>query len=386
MNDHEIGATDLSETEMVRREADDRLVDAMLQSITPSEVGAREDRIRRTLGAIRDEDVSSTSVASISGPWWPRLLGVGGAGLAAAIAIVVVLSIRPEEAKASSWFERAVVAAASMTEGLRSFTIRIVPHDDAPMRDELQGRMLIEGTDGDVPKFRLDIDEPERHRHAMGIDSAGGWQRRQDGPVREFPVDHLARHLTVGGVGLLVDPLPAFLVLVQRDYDVVEMTETPTPRLVARRRQIDGDPMAPRTVEMSLDPETWEVDSLVLKWDSNPVGRGRPQPGPDRRDVRGPRGSDDDRRRRGAGPGRDRTGGAGPGPGRPPMPGDRRPGGSGPRGAGPEGPPRLPGGVSERPMGRPSGPRGDGPPPPPAEIHFVRTTADVQRPIARDSS
>lgn len=374
MSFDEAGHRNLKESSALREEADHRLVDAMLESIGVVEDSARERRIRRALDAINGPQLGSPISRRSIFRSWSRVIGAGGAGLAAAIAIAVVLGMQPGEATADSWFERAVKAATSIGEEMRGFDLRIVPHDHAIHREELEGHLVIQESKDGERRFRMDIDQPESRRHSMGIDDAGGWILDRNQAVREFPAEHLSRHLLIGGVDLLIDPLPALLVLVQRDYDIVEMNESPRPRLVARHRSGDGDPMAPGTVDLTFDPESWRVDSLVLKWDSPPSVSGR---------------SDIERERRGM------VGERGPGRGKPPRDGFRRPGAH-------PGRPMMPGehqGVTPpRPgdfptgSGRPPSRRSGGPdrsrakrPPPPAEIHFVRTAVDSEQSIKRDA-
>ena len=374
MSSDEMENQDANESSSLRDEADQRLVEAMLESIGVSEDRARERRIRRALDGIRGEIVgSSTSRRSIVHSW-RRVIGAGGAGLAAAIAIAVVLGMQPGEATADSWFERAVKAATSIGEEMRGFDLRIVPHDHAIHREELEGHLVIQESKDGERRFRMDIDQPESRRHSMGIDDAGGWILDRNQEVREFPAEHLSRHLLIGGIDLLIDPLPSLLVLVQRDYDIVEMTESPRPRLVARHRSGQGDPMAPSTVDLTFDPESWRVDSLVLKWDSPPSVSGRSDIERGRRGMVGERGPG-----RGAPP---REGFRRPGvhPGRPMMPGEHQ-------GVTPPRPGDFPtesGRPPSRRSGGPDRPRAKGPPPP-AEIHFVRTAVDSEQSIKRDA-
>ena len=381
MSSDDTGPQNLNESSSLRDEADHRLLDAMLESISVAEDSARERRMRRALDAIGGSMVESPVLRRSIFHSWSRVAGAGGAGLAAAIAIAVVLGMQPGAATAESWFERAVKAAASIGEEMRGFDLRIVPHDHAVHRGELRGRVIIQDSNDGERRFRMDVEEPEERRHSMGIDDVGGWILDREQQLRDFPARHLSRHLLIGGVDLLIDPLPSLLVLVQRDYDIVEMIESPQPRLVARHRDGEGDPMAPSTVDLTFNPETWRVESLVLKWDAPESNGDRPGMGQGRRGQRGQVGPG---RLTPKGEGPRRPGGPPRRPGRPVKPGhhpgaDSKPGGPGDfpfEGVRP---------TRQRPGG-PAGPGVKGPPPPPAEVHFVRTAIDSEQSIGRDSS
>ena len=336
--------------------ADQRVVEAMLNSISPSEIEAQDQRILEALDAISAGDDSPAlrmSVESVGGQrsmssrrWWPALGGLG-AGLAAMLAVTFILLARPGEAQASAaiWFARAEAAASDVAEVVRGYLIEITPHESAPDPRRLGGRLALQEVEGSGPLVRLDIDEPEDRRHSIGVDAIGGWHRRTDDSLREFPGRSISERFVIPGLDLLLDPLPGFYQRVQRHYEVVEIVESPQPRLVARHRdQAERNPRVPDRIEIVLDPDDWSLEAMVLGWDE-PIRASR-QPG--RRPGPAGPGVGHERGRQGHPPGPPK----GPTPGAKPPPGSRS-----------SGPP---------PHARPGPHPGRGAPPPPAEIRITR--------------
>ena len=343
--------------------ADEILIDAMLMSLSPGEIEAQERRIVRALNGIADRAVGTDDPAlrmmetdgsgesgARSRPRWSALGGIG-AGLAAMLAVALILLARPGEAQASaaSWFARAEAAASDAAKAVRGYLIDITPHESAPDPRSLHGRLALREVEGSGPLIRLDIDEPDDRRHSIGIDSVGGWHRRSDGSVREFPGHSIHERLVIPGIDLLLDPLPGFYDRIQRHYEVVEIVESPQPRLVARHRDLAArNPRVPDRIEIVLDSDDWSLESLVLGWDEpmKPSRQAGRQPGSGDLNERG-------RHRRPPGP--------------PPGAGSR----PGPR---PDGPPSH---------GRPGPPRGRMAPPPPQEIRITRLDREAPFSVGR---
>lgn len=351
----------------VDAQADELVVEAMLVSISPREIESQERRIVHALDAIDLENgAAHSSAIRISQEEFPEdrpatslrrwsALGGIGAGLAAMFAVALILLARPGEAQASAatWFARAEAAASEAAEAVRGYLIDIRPHESAPDSRSLRGRLALQEIDGSGPLVRLDIDEPIDRRHSIGVDSDGGWHRKSDESLREFPAHSLNDRFVIPGLDLLLDPLSGFYDRVQRHYEVVEIVETPQPRLVARHRDLGPrNPRVPDRIEIILDPEDWSLESLVLGWDE-PVRTSR-QAG----------------RRPGPGYGDDRGRHRGP-PGRPPGP---PPGGGSRPGPSPDGPPSH---------DRPGPPRGRSAPPPPEEIRITRINQESPRSVTR---
>ncbi|MCP4835930.1 MAG: hypothetical protein GY895_14340 [Phycisphaera sp.] len=343
-------------------EADELVVEALLASISPREIESQERRIVLALEAISNEsglaDSSSLRIteADTSGSrsailrWKSLSLSGVGAGLAAMFAVALILLARPGEnqASAATWLARAEAAATRLPGAVRGYVIEINPHSSALDSRRLRGRLALQEVGGAGPLVRLDIDEPSDRRHSIGVDSDGGWHRRSDDSLREFPGHAINERFVIPGLDLLLDPLPGFYDRVKQDYELVEIVESPQPRLVARHRDLDErDPRAPDRIEILLDPEDWSLKSVVLGWDE-PV---RPS----------------------------RQAGRGPGPGGPDRSHRRRPPGSGPDarshpGASPVGPPSH---------GRPGPPRGRNAPPPPEEIMITRIDHETGLTVSR---
>jgi hypothetical protein len=308
--------------------ADDRLVEAMLVSLTPAEKTAQERRIRIALENIEGVAADSSHFREVaeanddpeptgrrSARMW-RTFGGVGVGLAAMISLAIIMIARPGEAQASAsaWFARAEAAASGMTDRVRGYLVEIIPHEISPGRQVMTGRLLIESRGESRPHLRLDIEEPADRRHSIGVDAAGGWHREGDRRMREFPADTVGDRIVIQGVDLLTDPLPGFYARVESDYEIIEFTEVPSPRLVARHRDLPKrTPRSADRIEIVLSPDDWSLQTLVLDWDRS--GPGRPPGRPSRADSHRPR--EHPPAGRGTPPGRgvDRRGG---GP-RPPM-------------------------------------------------------------------
>ena len=343
--------------------ADERVIEAMLVSMAPSEVESQENRIVRALDAIATEPVAEdspahridgTGVAVTGSPKAWQAIGGLGAGLAAMVAVTLILLGRPGEAQASAstWFARAEAAASEAATAIRGYLIDITPHDSASDPRGLRGRLALQEVEGSGPLIRLDIDEPEDRRHSIGVDEEGGWHRRTDDSLREFPGHMINDRLVIPGLDLLLDPLPGFYDRVQRHYEVVEIVEAPRPRLVARHRdQKERNPRVPDRIEIELDPEDWSLRTLVLGWDEPMRGFRQPprRPGPGMAGERGRHG---------------------PPKGPPPGAGSR-----------PAPPPNGP-----HARGRPGPSSGRGAPPPPAEIRITRVDGETPPQVSRRSS
>ena len=354
---HQVGDGD------IEVKADELVVEAMLVSMSPGEIESQERRIVDALGAITgqvgtadsstlripESDASEESTVASRRRW--SALGGIGAGLAAMLAVALILLARPGEAQASaaSWFARAEAAASDAAKAVRGYLIDITPHESAPDPRSLRGRLALQEVDGSGPLVRLDIDEPNDRRHSIGVDSVGGWHRKSDDSVREFPGHSIRERLVIPGLDLLLDPLPGFYDRIQRHYEVVEIVESPQPRLVARHRDLaERNPRVPDRIEIVLDPEDWSLESLILGWDEpmKPSRQAGRRPGPGDMNERG-------RHRRP--------------PGSPQGAGSR----PGPR---PDGPPSH---------GRPGPPRGRSAPPPPQEIRITRIDHEAPLSVSR---
>lgn len=324
----------------VEAEADDRLVTALLSTLSPGEGVAAERRLERVmagLGAGRRSDSPDGGPAGahdrsghVRWAWRPI-----GAGLAAMIVLSLFLLNRPMPATAADWMARAEAAATFEISRLVAYGVDIVPHTDAPDPTPVRGRLLLEAVEGGRPLFRVDVLGPADRRHAVGVDRQGGWLRTGRRQLREFPAERLPNHLVIRELDLVIDPLPALLARVERDYDVVEVVEGAEPRLRAVHRENQmRNPRAPEEIEITLDPLDWSMRTLLLRWSA-----------------------------------------------------DRRPAPSGAKGREDRGSrPRPPRG------GRPDGPRPDGPgreprregPPPPFELKLERLAVDDSMAVDRD--
>lgn len=267
--------------------ANDRMMDSLLRAGGPGESDASVRRIEEVMARIRFDD-GPPPEASRSRVGWTRL--IGGLGSIAALLVFAVLLGRNPQVQAASYLERAMIVAETTTVP-RRFDVRVTPHEHARQRPVLRGTLLILPRVDDTPLLRYEIDRPAADAHVFATDPEGGWHRRGDGPVERFDSADWAARLTGGGLDLLMDAMPAFLARIERDYDVVEIDEETAPRLVASHRP-GGRPGAPDRIELVLDPDSFEVQSLVISWDDDAL---RPPPPGEGGRARGdgtPRGRD----------------------------------------------------------------------------------------------
>jgi hypothetical protein len=254
------------------READERIIEAMLRATHSAEHLDEERRIQSAMFAIRDlertapvafsESVASPeSVASRRGRWW--IAALGGVGSIAALVVITILS-QPSEVRAERIIARAKIAAESVES--RRFDV-FIESTVASETLDYEGWVELRSRPESHPLLRFEVEEPADQAYAWGVDDQGGWERTPQGLVSRFKRTEWSDRILGGGLDLLVDAIPAMLSRVEQGYDLIAATtRTMSPTLVATKR-IAFDAKSPDRIRVEFDAETYEVSLLVLEWD-----------------------------------------------------------------------------------------------------------------------
>lgn len=254
------------------READERMIEAMLRATHATERLDEERRIQSAMNVIRASETLETSDRSGSsvtpGPlaskrrrWW--IAALGGVGSVAALVAITILA-QPSEVRAERIIARAKIAAENVDA--RRFGVVIEAPSGFEASDR-EGWVEVLSRAGNHPLLRFEVQEPVERAQAWGVDEQGGWERNPEGLVNRFKRIEWGDRTLGGGLDLLIDAIPAMLLRVEKGYDLVAATtRTMSPTLVATKR-VDVDEKSPDRIRVEFDAETYEVSLLVLEWD-----------------------------------------------------------------------------------------------------------------------
>jgi len=254
------------------RDADERMIEAMLRATHAAERLDEERRIQSAMDVIRASETLETSdrsgssvtpgnLASKRGRWW--IAALGGVGSVAALVAITILA-QPSEVRAERIIARAKIAAGNVDS--RRFDVLIEAPSGFEASDR-EGWVEVRSRPAAHPLLRFEVQEPIEQAQAWGVDDQGGWERNSQGLVNRFNRTEWGDRTLGGGLDLLIDAIPAMFLRVEKGYDLVAATtRTMSPTLVATKR-VGVDEKSPDRIRVEFNAETYEVSLLVLEWD-----------------------------------------------------------------------------------------------------------------------
>jgi hypothetical protein len=227
----------------------------------------QERRIASVMSAIAGEAEAAAPPPTFRLRTWLPL-----SGAAAAVFIIAFFLAGPPSGQTALAVVQDSIAAAQ-SAGDRSYRVRVIPHDDAPVGEQPSARIDLRNADHLV----INAISPHGHRVAVGRTPDGAWAIRPDGSIDRYPPRHAwPRWINFGQSTFLIESVDSMLETLPEAYELQLLDPAPLPDThapVFERVTAIHEPRPspePRQIELWIDVDSRLVHRMELHWPDSP--------------------------------------------------------------------------------------------------------------------